>query len=414
MPVLNEMKPPSTLHLWSAFFAFCVIAVLLGGLDWYTASAAGAALPRLEAISLQSIVKAKDASVAFQRAAAAQSNTVLLYGSSELNARTRYRAGVFFSDAPTGFYVLSVGRPGTTSLIILQKLASLGTALQGKKVALSISQPWMNEQIPRASYYDGNFYIQNASALIFQPALSLDLKRAAAERMLYYENTLERDPVALLGAQLLVSNTPGHNALYYALLPLGMLDNLVYRFQDDAETLQLIQRLPTVRERVRPEKGPIDWEREAAKAAEQFRAESASNPYGMSDKQWQKLYANYLTDPHLRWIDKTFKQRMLGALEWEDLELTLRALQELGAKPLLLSMPLPRQYWQDLGVSPSVQDLYYQRLASLAQKYNVPLRDFHEHADDLEFMNDPMAHLSPKGWVYYDQALDAFYHDALQ
>ena len=33
--------------------------------------------------------------------------------------------------------------------------------------------------------------------------------------------------------------------------------------------------------------------------------------------------------------------------------------------------------------------------------------------DDLFFVVDPYSHLSPKGWAYYDQTLDAFYHNKL-
>jgi poly-D-alanine transfer protein DltD len=43
----------------------------------------------------------------------------------------------------------------------------------------------------------------------------------------------------------------------------------------------------------------------------------------------------------------------------------------------------------------------------------VPLLDFAEHDTDKYFLIDPWSHLSRKGWIYFDRALDAFYHDAL-
>lgn len=412
MTLLPESKVDPTLHLRAACLALLVVAGLLVGLDVYTASVTDATMPQLRVMSREQMVKAKDASMAYQRTAVSRNDTVMLYGSSELNAKTDYRAGVFFNDAPTGFYVFPIGRPGSTCLIILQELASLGPELKGKKIAISVSQPWVMEQVPIARYYDGNFHIQEASQLLFHPTLSLALKRQAAQRMLYYPHTLDKDSVAFLGAQWLAADTPVDTALYGLLLPLGWINNLVYRLQDDYETLLFVPKLEA--EKVHftsPVGGTVNWNGLAEQAQQEYRANSTSNPYGISDKMWKSEYARWLGDKRMRWIDKTFKQRIANAVEWQDLELVLRALRELGAQPMLLSMPMPQGYWQALGVSVPVQNLYYQKLAAVAQKYDIPLRDFHEFAGDLTFMSDPMGHLSPKGWVYYDQALDAFYHD---
>ena len=68
----------------------------------------------------------KNQGLAFERAAARTPDILLLYGSSELIDPIPNRASDFFSSAPTGFQVCPVGKAGTTSLIILQKLAALG------------------------------------------------------------------------------------------------------------------------------------------------------------------------------------------------------------------------------------------------------------------------------------------------
>ena len=81
----------------------------------------------------------KNQGLAFERAAARRPDILLLYGSSELNDPIPNRASDFFSKAPTGFQVCPVGKAGTTSLIILQKLGALGSELRGRKVAISLS-----------------------------------------------------------------------------------------------------------------------------------------------------------------------------------------------------------------------------------------------------------------------------------
>jgi DltD protein len=71
----------------------------------------------------------KNQGLAFERAAARRPDILLLYGSSELIDPIPNRASDFFSNAPTGFQVCPVGKAGTTSLIILQKLGRTGLGL---------------------------------------------------------------------------------------------------------------------------------------------------------------------------------------------------------------------------------------------------------------------------------------------
>jgi len=39
------------------------------------------------------------------------------------------------------------------------------------------------------------------------------------------------------------------------------------------------------------------------------------------------------------------------------------------------------------------------------------VRDFADHDGDPLFVLNARGHLMPKGWVYYDLALDQFFHD---
>lgn len=92
----------------------------------------------------------------------------------------------------------------------------------------------------------------------------------------------------------------------------------------------------------------------------------------------------------------------------------VRVLRELGAKPLVLSMPIHGSYHDYMGVSVGARGAYYQRLGALMNRYRVPGLDFADHDGDNYFSRDYSAHPSDKGWVYYDRALDAFYHDRLR
>src|SRR5215469_10126361 len=97
----------------------------------------------------------KNQGLAFERAAARAPDILLLYGSSELIDPIPNRASEFFSKQPTGFEVCPVGKAGTTSLIILQKLAALGSELRGRKVVVSLSASSFLTPAIRPEYYAG-------------------------------------------------------------------------------------------------------------------------------------------------------------------------------------------------------------------------------------------------------------------
>src|SRR5262249_16311632 len=108
--------------------------------------------------------------------------------------------------------------------------------------------------------------------------------------------------------------------------------------------------------------------------------------------------------------DAAFRTRIATAEEWTDLELLFRTLEEAGAQPLILSMPIDNTLGNVRGVSRSAYQPYYDNLAPLTHRYHVPLADFEDHDSDPTFLIAHTEHPSPKGWTYYDRALDDFFH----
>ena len=99
--------------------------------------------------------------------------------------------------------------------------------------------------------------------------------------------------------------------------------------------------------------------------------------------------------------------------EWVDLDLLFRELTELGARPLLLSMPLHGGWYDQLGITYAARSAYYQKLRDGRRRYHAPVVDFADHDGDPLFCHDNMGHLAPSGLVYYSQVLDGFFHDKL-
>src|SRR5207249_2824857 len=182
----------------------------------------------------------KNQGLAFERAAARSPDILLLYGSSELIDPIPNRASDFFSREPTGFEVCPVGKAGTTSLIILQKLGALGSELRGRKIAISLSASSFLTPALRPEFYAGNFSLPAANGILFGDAIDLNLKAAIAKRMLQFPDTLAEDGLLELAARCLASGRPVDRILLMAIWPLGKLQNVMLDLQDHFEALVYI------------------------------------------------------------------------------------------------------------------------------------------------------------------------------
>lgn len=340
----------------------------------------------------------KNQGVLLQRQAFESGDLLPLYGSSELVKPIPNRASRFFRRYPTDFEVFPVGKAGTTSLIILQKLAGIGPQLRGKKVAISVSPSWfLTPQIP-THYYAGNFSKLQADEFTFASGMSWELKRDVARRMLEFPETLARSSVLRFALQRIANGTMRDRVFFALVWPVGWIETELLRVEDDFQTAAYILEQGRMKN---PHRLPheLDWPTFLLHAAMKVspNALRAEEPGG----DWQISAAQGDTD---------FLLNLHRANEWRDFELLLRSLHEAGAEPLVLTMPLNGSWFDRLGVSKAARTQYFERLHALTHRYAVPLCDFQDHENDPRFLADHHDHLSIEGWMYYNQALDEFFH----
>src|SRR5438128_2762340 len=224
------------------------------------------------------VFQLKNQGLAFQRAAAQARDVLPLYGSSKLLTPLPDRASVFFREAPTGFQVEPVGKVGTTPLIMLQDLAALGPDLRGKKIAISLSAVWFVAPDITSYSYEGNFSLFAASELAFGSALDCDLKRDIASRMLQFPRTMKKSPLLEFALRRLASGGPLDSIIFYALRPLGKVQNAVLDLQDHSEALIYILHEPKSRASLHPQM--IDWPSLIAKTSETASADENQKEKG--------------------------------------------------------------------------------------------------------------------------------------
>lgn len=340
---------------------------------------------------------------ALQKAAFAEDDLLILYGSSELTQNVPTSAEQFFRDYPTGFRVFPVGKHGTAALAMLQKVAAVGPGISGRKVAHSFSPGFFFEEIFDPGQYAGNFSAMQAYELAFSRHLSRELKRDVARRMLAFPQTLEDEWLLETALERLAGDTTADRALYGLLCPLGYLNNAIKRAQDHAEaTLHVLEE-----DDAPDASGSLRRRARLAPNWSRLVKGSANVVHGIVESK--RKQAKKVRPKSSR--DKVFLERVGKAREWTDAELLLRTFKELKAKPLLLCMPIEDIRLEAAGLSPSARDVFIKRLNGLAKAYDFPLLTFREHESDPGFLSDFFDHLSVKGWIYYDRALDDFFHD---
>jgi D-alanine transfer protein len=379
------------------FFAG-LIALGLAGTILFAAGMAVIRLERATVVSTASdIFLLKNQGLAFQRAAARAVNVLPIYGSSELLVPAVPEKGnIFFRTAPTGFYLSPVGGGGANPLIMLQKVGALGSDLRGKKLAISLSPGWFLTPNPSWTGYKGNFSPMAATEMVFGTALDFGLKRSIASRMLECPSTLEKSPLLEFALTRLASGHWLDRAIFCALWPLGKAETALLELQDHLAALNHI-RHDFKRASGRHPKIP-DWPKLITRAEATKITAWASKPSGL----------NVQITPGAR--DVAFRTGMNQSPSWIDLELLLRALAAVHARPLILSMPIGGDFYDHAGVSRSARDDYYAKLRALVQRYHFAVVEFEDHDEDPGFLIRHQSHLTAKGWVYYNRALDNFFH----
>jgi len=399
-----------TPHLTAGIISVIILVAGMFGFNFYAESLESKYINALAPLDIQ---QARNGS-ALQRAAIQQPDLLPVYGSSEITmVDTNYQANIFFRDYPTGFAVIDVANLGMSSITMAQNLVALGPALKGRKVVISITPAPFTMGALSEQYYAGNYTRLHAYELIFSPYLSLDVKSAAAKRMLDFPSTLQADPFLKLTLSALNKPSLLTRAFYFIAWPFGELQTIVMNLQDHAAVLAYLNS-HSLSPDVQHQPQTIDWNSTLAAASAEQKQHTLNNQYGVEDTKW-KNYEPLLSKPIVPGSgDKRFIRDVQSAREWDDLKILLSVLQELDAQPLILSRPMNVHLWEALGVSEQAQNNFYTKLHEVTAPYDVQVIDYREYGTDIYFSIDQAAHTSRKGWVYVDQTLDDFYHDRLR
>jgi D-alanyl-lipoteichoic acid biosynthesis protein DltD len=395
-------------HLLSASLAALILATSLGIGSSYANQVENDYIHSLVSVSTIAL----RTNGALQRAAVRQPDLLLFYGSSELKTGGPFNGAEFFKTYPSGFAVFGVSKNSADAIILLQEIAGLGSGLKGKRIVISFSPEFFLWDETPAVVYESNFSAVDANQFIFSSALDLSVKESGAKRMLDYPQTLKREPLLKFATENLASGTLGGRVLYLVAFPLGRLQLWALRLGEHWQALADIRGIRGLSANVKRKSSSLDWASLVDQSTHSYQEDVGDDPFGLADAFWEQnkqLWTQQKNDL----FDQRFATLLRRSGEWGDLSLLLMELRELGAEPLIVTTPWDGFFYDYRGVSAAARAQYYEMLSQVGHAYGVSVVSFGDHEYDKLFFLD-VGHPSMKGWVYYDQALDAFYHGNLR
>src|SRR5215471_15549120 len=344
-------------HILAAAIA---LTFVIGGLG-----TAMSYLRSLEADSIHAVAPnlfdLKNQGSELQKAAFRQPDLLVVYGSSELEIPNPYHASTVFQAYPTGFTIFPVGRGETTSLVMLQDLAAVGTELRGKKVAISVSPPWFFLHDRTPNFYAPNYSPLHLSALVFDTDLSYATRQLAVRQLMQSPALFSDDSLVAFAADRLSEDAPLDHAAYLAVVPLGKLHNAIMSLQDMVATYAYL-RVQAAESQPTPAISGVNWAQLTSQARAESQNSADNNDLGFDNTIWTTKYVRLVAERTGQFNDAWFVDNLQHTAEFTDLDILLRGLSELGADPLLLSQPMPGKYYDRIGISASARAEYYARL----------------------------------------------------
>ena len=343
---------------------------------------------------------------------AAQEDTLLIFGSSELRTtEISTHPANFFAGKRAGFQVDLIGRGSCQSLIHALELAASGDSLAGKKIVLITSpQSFVPEGIAPDLFY-ANFSCEQYLAALEDEDLSDEVKATlsarVAELLAAYEQTDGASPVdpAIQALAEHHASPPPLSAVCNVLMtPYYVLDRCLLELKDMADSRPVLAS--GVDTAAPEEMVPIDWQAEEQAAVAQAEQMTTNNTFGMEND----YYTTYIGSRLERQKDRDAELDYSVSREYEDLQLLFEICNEKGIEPLFIHVPLHGTWSDYTGFTEDRRSQYYENVRAIAMEYGIEMLDLTGYEYELYFMCDTM-HLGWKGWLAADRALIDFYYD---
>lgn len=335
-------------------------------------------------------------------AAAAEGNTVTVFGSSELKTTDiATHPTNFFEGQRAGFQVNLVGRGSCQSLVHALSIAASGDALAGQKVVLITAPQSYVEGGIAPDLFMANFSEQQVLTMLADETLPQEIKDYLSTRVQELICAYNED----MGTSLQKYTAAGLMTKYGDrawLKPYAAVSSWLLNTRDLAASRRAMQDYGDVL----PEPRPIDWTAEEQAALEQAAEMVTNNDYFMQDSYFNTYIGRKLDQQKDKDADLSYAQ----SPEYDDLRCLLEICGAKGLDVLFVHVPMHGSWNDYTGFTAEKRAQYYENVRQIVTQYDVELLDLTAYEYEPYFLCDTM-HLGWKGWLEVDRAICAFYEE---
>lgn len=391
--------------LRTALLALLLAALLLGGATALVYASAG---DYPDALGLDPEVTEKITGEYLLTAAAAEPDSLIVFGSSELKTTDICtHPANFFAEKRCGFQVDLVGRGSCQSLVHALSIAGSGEALRGKKVVLITAPQSYVEGGIAPDLFMANFSGQQALRMLADDTIPDEIKQYLSSRvqqlMAQYGAEYGAAPEAYTAAGLLTKAVAAENALTQAFLrPYAAVSRWLLDTRDAATAAGIMRAYSDVKAAVPQE---IDWDAELEAALSQAQQMATNNDFFMLDGYYSTYIGRKLSQLEGRDADLSYAV----SPEYDDLRCLLELCRAKELDVLFVHVPMHGSWNDYTGFTAEKRAAYYEAVREIVTQYdNVTLLDLTPMEYEPFFLCDTM-HLGWKGWLEVDRAIVQFY-----
>lgn len=391
--------------LRTALLALLLAALLLGGATALVYASAG---DYPDALGLDPEVTEKITGEYLLTAAAAEPDSLIVFGSSELKTTDICtHPANFFAEKRCGFQVDLVGRGSCQSLVHALSIAGSGEALRGKKVVLITAPQSYVEGGIAPDLFMANFSGQQALRMLADDTIPDEIKQYLSLRvqqlMAQYGAEYGAAPEAYTAAGLLTKAVAAEHGMTQALLrPYAAVSRWLLDTRDAATAAGIMRAYSDVTAAVPQE---TDWDAELEAALSQAQQMATNNDFFMLDGYYSTYVGRKLSQFEGRDADLSYAV----SPEYDDLRCLLELCRSKELDVLFVHVPMHGSWNDYTGFTAEKRAAYYEAVREIVTQYdNVTLLDLTPMEYEPFFLCDTM-HLGWKGWLEVDRAIVQFY-----
>ncbi|WP_239256923.1 D-alanyl-lipoteichoic acid biosynthesis protein DltD [Listeria ilorinensis] len=326
-----------------------------------------------------------------------------IFGSSELSRIDMFHPSVYAKKYDKGYTPFLIGRPGTQSLSHYLDINALGDRLKGKKVVFILSPQWFQPKGEDQNLFGANFSPLQAYTFALSDSKPTSERRYAARRLLEF-NTVRSDSILKNQLENIAAEGPKkpHNekltraaaeVQYKVLIRRDELESKIVPDSKQGKVDKDVQTLPAA----------LDYEQLDKLATETGQKSTGDNPFQIK----QGYYDKKVKPIEDKLKDSRKDLSYVESPEYGDLQLVMDAFKRAGADVLFINPPINGKWVDYIGMDQKMLDDYYQKVGDQIHSNGFQYVSMERYQNDPYFLEDPI-HLSWRGWVQVDKAIDDF------